>query len=568
MPVHVAPSSSPPGTMEARSATSSPGWAAGGDDLYHGLLHSFDHGFAMVEVLFDEDDRASDFRFLEVNAVFEEQTGLRDATGRTMRELVPHMDEHWFTLYGNVVRTGEPVRIESVSNELGRWFSLYAERVGDPAAHLVAAIFSDITARKRSDDNLDFLLDLSMRLAALEEEREIVETTTTALGEYLDVDRCYFVECDPARDLVCTSLNWCRAGTRSVEGRYALHEFGGIEWWRRYSGGDFAVEDVTRHAFTRDHARPYDALGIRAYVVQPFRREGDCSTVLAVTESAPRAWRPDEVQLVESVVARVWPLVERARADLALAGSRATLAAHARELEERVKLRTALLEETIAELETFSYSISHDLRSPLRAMRTYAGLLLDRRHERLGEEEAWYLDRIVEAADRMDRLIQDVLVYSSVSRAEVTLERIALAPFIEGIVRSYPDLSDARRAITLAPRLGAVMASAAPLAQCVAHLLGNAVKYARAGVPPEVIIWSTAAKGRTHLFVRDNGIGVAAEDRDRIFDMFYRGESPRCGTGMGLAIARRAAERMGGSLALVSADGPGATFDLELESAA
>ncbi len=538
----------------------------GGNDIYRGLLHSYDNGFCIIEVLFDE-GRAVDFRVLETNPAFEEQTGLRDAIGRGIRELLPRLEEHWFSLFGNVVRTGEPVRIESLASELGRWFDLYAERVGDPEANMVAVIFRDITAHRRGDENIDFLLRLSMRLAPLEAEREVIDATTSALGEYLAVDRCYFVECDPGKDLITASHDWCREGTESVEGHYVLHEFGGMEWWRQLTGGDVAVDDVKRNEFTRDHAHAYETLGVRAYLVQPFHREGDCSAALAATDSAPRAWRADEVQLLEAVVARVWPLVERARADLALSASRAALAANAHELEERVKHRTALLEETIAELETFSYSISHDLRSPLRAMRTYAGLLLDRCHGRLAQEEAWYLDRIVEAAVRMDRLIQDVLVYSSVSRAEVRLERIALAPFIEGIIRSYPELLAARRAITLAPRLGIVMASETPLAQCIAHLLGNAITYAQPGVPPEVVIWSTAARGRAHLYVRDNGIGVAAADRERIFDMFYRGEGPRCGTGMGLAIARRAAERMGGALTLISAEGPGATFDLELKSA-
>lgn len=541
--------------------------AAASTEVYRDLLHSFDNGFCLIEVLFDGHDRAVDFRFLEVNAAFEAQTGLRDAVGRRVRELIPHIEEHWFALFGNVLRTGEPVRYAEASSALGRWFDVYAERAGDPEAHVLAVIFSDITARKRADDNLAFLLRLSMRLAPLEAERDIVDAATSALGTFLDVDRCYFVECDPAKDLLVTSRDWRRPGTTSVAGRYALHEFGGIEWWRHYTGGDLAVDDTAKDAYTRDHTAASDALGVRAYIVQPFHREGDCSTALAVTESAPRAWRPDEVHVVEAVVARTWPLVERSRAHLALAGSRATLAAHARELAERVRQRTALLEETIAELESFSYSISHDLRSPLRAMRTYAGLLLDRCRPRLGEEDAMYLERIAEAADRMDRLIQDVLVYSSVSRVEVRLERIDLTPFIEGLVRSYPDLHEARRAITLAPRLGAVMAHEAALAQCIANLLGNAVKFARPGVPPEVIAWSASSRDRTHLLIRDNGIGVAAADRDRIFDMFYRGVAPRCGTGMGLAIARRAAERMGGSLTLVSGDGPGATFDLELESA-
>ena len=120
------------------------------EDYCHHLFTALDQGFCTIEVQFDERRRAVDYRFLEVNAAFEQQTGLRDAVGRQMRELAPAHEEHWFRLYGEVALTGVPVRFEQGAAALNRWYDVYAFRVGDPALHHVAILFSDITLKRRA----------------------------------------------------------------------------------------------------------------------------------------------------------------------------------------------------------------------------------------------------------------------------------------------------------------------------------------------------------------------------------------------------------------------------------
>jgi signal transduction histidine kinase len=119
------------------------------------LFNALDHGFCTIEVLFDADGGAIDYRFLEVNPAFEQQTGLHDAVGRRMRALAPAHEEHWFRIYGEVASTGAAVRFEHEAAALGRWYDVYAFRVGAPALHHVAIFFSDITARKRAELALD-----------------------------------------------------------------------------------------------------------------------------------------------------------------------------------------------------------------------------------------------------------------------------------------------------------------------------------------------------------------------------------------------------------------------------
>ncbi|QOY94560.1 PAS domain-containing protein [Massilia sp. UMI-21] len=124
------------------------------EERYRTLFESVDQGFCIFEMLFDEQDRPVDYRFLEMNKMFETHTGLRDAVGKTARELIPNLDGFWFETYGRVARTGEPVHFENEAPALGRWFDVYATRIGGPGSHRVALLFSDITARKQSEETL------------------------------------------------------------------------------------------------------------------------------------------------------------------------------------------------------------------------------------------------------------------------------------------------------------------------------------------------------------------------------------------------------------------------------
>jgi PAS domain S-box-containing protein len=118
------------------------------------LFDSIDEGFCVIEVLFDAGERPVDYRFLEINASFERQTGLVGAQGRRMRELAPELEDHWFETYGRIALTGEPVRFQNRAEQLGRWYDVYAFRIGPAEDRRVAVLFHDITERKRAEDEL------------------------------------------------------------------------------------------------------------------------------------------------------------------------------------------------------------------------------------------------------------------------------------------------------------------------------------------------------------------------------------------------------------------------------
>jgi len=237
-------------------------------------------------------------------------------------------------------------------------------------------------------------------------------------------------------------------------------------------------------------------------------------------------------------------------------------------LERLVQERTCELRTAVAELEAFSYSIAHDMRAPLRTMRVFAEIALSEHGPKLDAHGQDVLTRIGAAAERMDRLITDVLDYSRIVRSELPLESVNLDGLVREIIGSYPHLHEARADIIIHGRLPAVRGNTAALTQCLSNLLENAVKFVPAGRKPRVEISAETLDGTVRMSVKDNGIGIAPEYEQRIFGMFQRlhrqDEYP--GTGIGLAIVKKAVERMEGKVAVQSSPGQGSVFSIELQS--
>lgn len=238
------------------------------------------------------------------------------------------------------------------------------------------------------------------------------------------------------------------------------------------------------------------------------------------------------------------------------------------QLEEKVRERTMQLEQTISELEAFSYSMSHDLRAPLRAMRGYSEALMDEHAARLDENGQKYLQRILNASERLDRLVQDVLRYSRVARGTIDCVPIDLEALIASVITEYPGLRPPHAQIDVAKPLLRVNGHEASLTQVISNLLGNAAKFVSPGRMATINVWTEKRGARVRIFIADNGIGIAPENHERIFKMFERlsAGTEYEGTGIGLAIVAKAVERMGGNVGLESETGKGSTFWIELDA--
>ncbi len=240
---------------------------------------------------------------------------------------------------------------------------------------------------------------------------------------------------------------------------------------------------------------------------------------------------------------------------------------HAAELERRVAERTASLREAIAQMEEFSYSVSHDLRAPLRAMNAYAGALVEDYGPQLDDTARGYLERIQRSSRRMERLTHDVLTYSRIARTEVHLVSLPLAPLLHDLVLHYAELHAPATRVELVEPLEPVRGQEVLLGQCLGNLLTNAAKFVAPGVAPHIRV-RTELRGtdRVRVWIEDNGIGIDPRQQARLFRVFERVPTKHGyeGTGIGLAIVRKAVEKMSGACGVESDGRTGSRFWIEL----
>lgn len=234
-------------------------------------------------------------------------------------------------------------------------------------------------------------------------------------------------------------------------------------------------------------------------------------------------------------------------------------------LERLVAERTAKLQELVGELEHFSYTITHDMRAPLRAMKCFGEMANELCAGCENLEPKGYLRRITIAADRMDLLITDALSYSKAVRQELALAPVDAAALLRGMLDTYPELQSSKAQIQIEGEIPLVMGNQAGLTQCFSNLLGNAVKFVKPGQVPRVRIWAETRDSVVRLWFEDNGIGIPKSMQPRVFDMFSRGHRNYEGTGIGLALVRKVMERMGGKVGVESEEGKGSRFWLELK---
>jgi len=236
------------------------------------------------------------------------------------------------------------------------------------------------------------------------------------------------------------------------------------------------------------------------------------------------------------------------------------------ELERRVAERTAQLSQANQELEAFSYTVSHDLKAPLRGIDGYSQLLVEEYGERLDNEGRGFVERIRKGVQQMSDLIADLLAYSRIERRDMVHEPVALLPLVEQVVDSYhADIEKHGTEVRLAMEPFTLPLDRDGMAVVLRNLIGNALKFSRDSASPRIEIGARHETGRRILWVRDNGVGFDLKYHDRIFGIFQRlhraEEFP--GTGVGLALVAKAVQRMGGRVWAESQPGAGATFYLE-----
>lgn len=516
------------------------------EEKYRSLFASMDQGFCILEMIFDAQNKPKDYRFVEINPVFEKQTGLSNAIGKTALELVPNLELRWVELYGQIALTGEPSRFTEGSEAMGRWFDVFAFRIGDESSRKVALLFTDITERRKAEETIkkseqglrNIILHAPIAMCILRGEQFIIEVANKKMFELWGISQEDVVNM-PLFDVVPEAKN---------------------------EGYEELMTDVLLTGRS--------LVGSEQPVSLP--RNGKVETVfINFSYEAVR----DLDGSITGVMVMVIDVTEQVLAR--------------QKIEELVALRTKELEQanhalirsnedlarSNANLEEFAYAASHDLKEPMRKIQIFSDRLKGRLQSRLDEEDIRLFERIRHAGERMNLLIEDLLLYSHVTRGAVLEEKVDLNQKVKVVLDDLEVIIEEKKAkITVEP-LPTIAGHRRQLQQLFQNLIGNSIKYSKADVQPQILIHSrllkegdallqaTKEKGTKpyHLIeVSDNGIGFEPDDAERIFNVFTRlhGNAEYKGTGVGLSIARKVVENHGGYIWAESEPGKGATFSI------
>jgi len=297
------------------------------------------------------------------------------------------------------------------------------------------------------------------------------------------------------------------------------------------------------------------ALDPRVWASFPLSTSGAVSGALTIVDSEPREEEERWLRLGGSLATILAQLLERLEAEEAL-----------RDSESRYRRLAQQFQQASQELESFAYSVSHDLRSPLRTMQGFAHAMLQNYGEAIPEEARDYTRRIIGSGRQAERLIADLLAYSRLSFEKMEMRPVELRTVIEHALQQVADeMRDRGAAVQVSKTLSLVLGSQTALVQVLANLLSNAVKFVPPDRKPEVRVRVEERDDRVRIHVEDNGIGVPEGQEERIFRVFERladgGDHP--GTGIGLAIVRRGMQRIQGTCGVERLPGGGSDFWVE-----
>ncbi|MES9945603.1 MAG: PAS domain S-box protein [Candidatus Thiodiazotropha sp.] len=494
------------------------------ESRYRELVDNMSDGVAVYEAV----DDGADFIFREYNKSGERigKNKRADTIGRRVTEVFPGIESlGLLQIFKRVWQTGEaesfPIN-QYQDNRLQIWVENYVYRL--PGGEVVA-IFNDITDHKLAEDALK---------KSEERYRGVVEDTPVLICSFL-----------PHGEITFVNKAYCDYFQKSFE---ALLDSNFLDLIpnRDRATVKSLIEALTPDSPTQSHehqviSKSGKTRWLRWTNRALFTPQGEIISYQSIGQDIT------ERKLAEIKVSRL-----------------------NNELEIRVNERTEELESANKELESFVYSVSHDLRAPLRAVTGFAHILVNRHLDSLNEEGQHYLKNVLEAGNHMGILIDDLLQYSRTGRGTLQMRPIELAPIIEGLEVTFAELMENSNAqLIIEKPLATPLGDATLIGQQFSNLIENALTYYHPDTAPVIRITSKRQGNQVFVRVIDNGIGIAPEYHQKIFKVFQRlhGQDDYPGTGVGLAIVAKAARMMEGEVKVESTLGKGSQFTLILPAA-
>jgi PAS domain S-box-containing protein len=560
-----------------------------GEARYRSLFEGMLNGLAYCRMLYEQ-GKPRDFVYLAVNAAFETLSGLRNVVDKRVSEVIPgfrEADAELLDVCGRVAAGGPPERLEAYVTSLKMWFlfSVYSPR----PEHFVV-IFDVITERKRMElehaavvkllsmvNDSQGTADLLEAAARFFQEESGCEAVAIRLREGEDYP--YVVACGFSAAFVKNESSLC---DRGADGRLVLDEAGkptivcmcgkviaGLtdeakpyftqqgSFWTN-GGAELAATLAEEDRPTRPRGRCIGE-GFQSIALIPLRVGNDRLGLLQLNDRGRDVLTPESMMLLERLAGHLAVALAKARAE-------ASLRRHRDELETRVADRTRKLEEANREMESFAYSVSHDLRAPLRAIDGFTRILLDEHGGGLAAEGVRVCGVIRDNTERMGQLIDDLLMLSRLGRADMRLVEVDMLAMARAVWDGLATADGRTRIVFRLGHLPASVADASLMRQVWQNLLSNSVKFSAHRDQPVIEVDGEVGEREIVYSVKDNGAGFDPRYGHKLFGVFERLHSSREfeGTGVGLALVAQVLRRHGGRVWAEGAIDRGATFHFAL----
>lgn len=445
---------------------------------------------------------------------------------------------------------------------------VFLSRIRLEGRDAVLATVRDITSLKQAEQSLRRQnQQLSVLNAAAEvllssaEPAQAFSAIYDRLAEYFEVD--YFIEfgLDKTGEWLEVLASQAAAGAAPPHlTRIRLGE--GVAGKVARSREPIVVANVQQTS--EPDLRAIRAIGAHAYACEPLVIDGHLVGTLSFASFRRFSFTPQDQEFFRTLANYLALAKERYRLNR-------ELREHALNLETAITERTTQLLEANANLQSFAYTAAHDLRSPLRSIRSFSAIALEECGDTLGPEGRSYLQRVAQSAEQMGNLLNDLLEYSKLNQGDIRLEPVSLEKAVKDALDLVQQEVQNRQAeLTLQAPMPSVIGHAATIVLVLTNFVSNALKFTSPETQPKIRIGTENHDSSVRVFVEDNGIGIEPKDQDKLFQLFQRlhGKNAYPGTGLGLAIVRRAVERMGGAVGVNSTPGQGSCFWAEFRAAA
>jgi PAS domain S-box-containing protein len=498
------------------------------EEQFRSLFMSMTEGFYLSEIIYDDNGNPCDYRYLEVNPEFEKIAGLsRDQIiGKTYKELVPVDTTQWLDNYCKVALSKTPLKFEFYSSEYNRYFETFSYQ---PAKGQITVIVSDITERKQAEEEL--------------RKSESFLNSTIDQSPYpmwISDDQGTLIRINQ------TCLNLLNITEDEVLGKYNIFKDNIV----REQGKMSLVESVFKEGKTAKFELSYNTSALESLKLKNFEYLILDVTIFPIKDANGK---------ISNTVIQHIDITERKRAEKEIRKLN-------EELEERVLRRTEDLEFANKELESYSYSISHDLQAPLRAIAGYTEILKEDYEKILDNEGKRICNQIYNNALQMRRLIDDLLAFSRVGRSQLNYADINMKALAKAVFEELITPEQRKRVTFKVQQLPVTTGDANLMKQVWVNLISNAIKYSSTVKQAVIEIGFEDKEREIIYFIKDNGVGFDMTYVHKLFRVFQRLHSMKEfeGTGVGLAIVQNIVYRHGGKVWATSELNKGATFYLSL----